>query len=73
MQERSFEFRKRLNVVHRPDRRDFGLQPAEGEAALEDGWRIVVADSVSEFLIDTAKDLQDYLFTSMGGSKAPGG
>jgi len=65
MRERNFQFRQRLNVVHLPDRRDPGLQPSEGETAVEHGRRIVVGTQATDYVTGVAKDLQDYLFTSM--------
>jgi len=68
MPERNFQFRQRLNVVHRPDRRDPAQRPASGETAVESTWRIVIGPCASEYLTRVAMDLQDYLFTSMGVS-----
>lgn len=65
MPERNFQFRQRLNTVHRSDRRDPALQPQTNEIAVQDGWRIVIAPDASQYLTDVAKDLQDYLYTSM--------
>ncbi len=64
--ERNYEFRKRLRAVHKPNRRDPERTAEPGEAAIGDGWRIVVPRGASELLVAVAKDLQDYLFTSMG-------
>lgn len=68
MSERSFEFRRRLNTVHQPDRRDVGLTPQPDEVVLKDGWQIVIPSDASDYLIQVAQDLQDYLFTSMNVS-----
>ena len=68
MPERNFQFRQRLNQVHRPDRRDPALTPAAGEIVIDDSWRIALSPDASEYLVQVAKDLQDYLFTSMGVS-----
>lgn len=68
MSERSYQFRQRLNVVHTPNRRDKDLQPVDGETIVGDGWRIVVDPEASDYLVGLAKDLQDYLFTSMNVS-----
>jgi len=65
MTERNFQFRRRLNVVHRPDRRDPALRPTEGETAVAEGWRIALDAGPSDYLVGVAQDLQDYLFTSM--------
>ena len=68
MPEHNFEFRRRLNVVHRSNRRDGSLLPRESETVIDDGWRIVVSPEAGEYLVGVAQDLQDYLFTSMGVS-----
>ena len=66
MAERNFQFRQRLNIVHRTDRRDPEATARTGETAIERGWRIVVEEGASEYLVGVAQDLQDYLLTSMG-------
>ena len=68
MPERNFQFRQRLNVVHRDDRRDPAQQPEAQETVIEDGWTIIIAPEASRYLVQVAQDLQDYLFTSMGVS-----
>ncbi len=65
MAERNYQFRQRLNVVHTAGRRDPALQARRAEVAVRDGWCICVGAGADEFLLQTAKDLQDYLFTSM--------
>ncbi|MGD9496454.1 MAG: hypothetical protein AB7Y46_09095 [Armatimonadota bacterium] len=66
MAERNFQFRQRLNIVHRSDRRDPEATARAGETSIQRGWRIVVGAGASEYLIGVAQDLQDYLLTSMG-------
>lgn len=68
MPERNFQFRQRLNQVHRGDRRDPAARASEGEVAVAEGWRIVLDDGASEYLVGVGQDLQDYFFTSMGVS-----
>ena len=68
MSERNYQFRQRLNTVHLPNRNDPAVQPAAGETAVGEGWRVSIAPEASEYLTGVAKDLQDYLFTSMGVS-----
>ena len=65
MPERHFEFRRQLNVVHPPGRRDMDLTPQPGEVAIDNGWTIVLGPGASDYLVGIAQDLQDYLFTSM--------
>ncbi|NSW57602.1 MAG: hypothetical protein HPY44_16450 [Armatimonadetes bacterium] len=66
MSERNFQFRQRLNRVHRPDRRDPALTPADNEVVVEKGWRIAIPEGASEYITGVAQDLQDYFLTSMG-------
>ena len=66
MSERNYEFRRRLNQVHQPDRRDASLRPGRSEAAVAGDWRIVVGVAASPYLLRVAQDLQDYFLVSMG-------
>ena len=68
MAERNFEFRRLLNQVHRPGRRDPNRRPAAGEVVIDDGWCIAVAPDAGEYLVGVARDLEDYLFCSQGVS-----
>jgi hypothetical protein len=65
MSERNYEFRRRLAVIHQPDRRDPGVQPTENDTLVEEGWRIIIPHAASELLITVAQDLQHYFFASM--------
>lgn len=66
--EQPYAFRRRLDIVHQPDRRDPEARPEETEFAIGKGWSIVVGTSATPLILDVAKDLQDYLLTSMGES-----
>lgn len=66
--ERQYAFRDYLNTVHRPDRRDTSIRPGKNEIFVEDGWTILLEKNASPLLLKTAKDLQDYFFTSMNVS-----
>jgi hypothetical protein len=66
--ERPYEFRRRLGVVHPPDRRDAAAVPDGDEVAVGPGWSIAVGARCDALVLDVARDLQDYLFTSMGES-----
>jgi hypothetical protein len=66
--ERNYDFRRRLAVVHRPGRRDPGVEPGTSDTLVGPGWSIVIPASCSEVLLSAARDLQDYFFTSMGVS-----
>lgn len=78
--ERSYDFRKRLAVVHEEARRDASLKPAADEVELADGMLITVPNGEKGLLFRAAQDFQDYLAVSMGVSativekgKAPSG
>lgn len=68
MIERNYEFRKRLLEVHKPDRRDYSAILQSNEVMVDDNWDIVIPDNADRVMLNAAKDLQDYLFTSMGVS-----
>ncbi len=64
--ERNYEFRQRLNVVHKPNRRDMAVSSAANDVEISSGWKIAAAKTAAPLVINVAKDLQDYFFTSMG-------
>ncbi|MCD9021632.1 hypothetical protein [Cohnella silvisoli] len=66
--ESKYEFRRRLEEVHKPNRRDPNIRASQNELEIADDWRIVVGEAAGSLLLNTAKDLQDYLFTSMNVS-----
>ncbi len=66
--ERNYEFRRRLSRVHRPGRRDPAAAPGPRDWLLETGVRIVIRSGAPPVIQNTARDLQDYLLTSLGVS-----
>ena len=66
--ERNYEFRKRLEVVHRPNLRQANTTIEQDEFVIEDGWTILIGTEAQPLVVSVAKDLQDYLFTSMNVS-----
>jgi len=64
--EMNYEFRKRLLEVHQPDIRDHSVIRQPGQMQLNDGFAIYIDAHADMVIITAAKDLQDYLFTSMG-------
>ncbi|MDD5698523.1 MAG: hypothetical protein PHH77_07885 [Victivallaceae bacterium] len=66
--ERKYGFRNRLNVVHKPDRRDSAVKAGKNELEINDDWKIIISSGSSPLTVKAAKDLQDYLFTSMSVS-----
>ncbi|HOG50846.1 MAG TPA: hypothetical protein PKY10_09665, partial [Lentisphaeria bacterium] len=59
--EHNYAFRRRLNQVHLPDRRNPHAQPTAEETVLDDTWTIILANEASDYLFRVAQDLQDYL------------
>jgi hypothetical protein len=68
MIERPYEFRRRLEVVHQPDRRDPQAQPEGDEVRVGESWTIIVSQQATPLVLGVAQDLQDYLLVSMGES-----
>ena len=68
MTERAYEFRRRLEVVHQPDRRDPTVRPDNKEVEIGAGWSLVIGEQAGPLLYAVARDLEDYLLVSMGES-----
>ncbi len=66
--ETNYEFRKRLEVVHKPNLRQANVTVQQDELLIEDGWTIVIGSEAQPLVMNVAKDLQDYLLTSMNVS-----
>lgn len=66
MKELNYEFRKRFSVVHRTDRRDFDKKCPENYVEVDGDWCITVPNDADVVLMNGARDLEDYFFTSMG-------
>ena len=65
VKERHYDFRKRLDIVHKPNRRDWNVKATEGEVEVGSDWSIVISEKSSAFIERIAFDLQDYFRTSM--------
>jgi hypothetical protein len=65
MAEKSYDFRIRMDAVHKSGRRDKSLKLGKNEVCLKEGWCIAVVEGCSEVILHAAKDLQDYLRASM--------
>ncbi|HVL22835.1 MAG TPA: hypothetical protein VM450_02070, partial [Thermomicrobiales bacterium] len=63
-----YAFRRWLETVHQPDRRDPEAQPAPDEVAIGEGWSIVIARNALPVILTAAQDLQHYFLVSMGES-----
>lgn len=66
--EKPYDFRKRLEVAHEPNRCDPALKPTADEIAFRDGAVIAVPADADETLAVAGKDFCDYLDVSMGVS-----
>ena len=64
--EKPYDFRARLAHVHKPNRRDWKLQPATNEFVFIDGMKIAVGENAAPLVSRAADDFRDYLLTSMG-------
>ena len=63
--EKNYEFRRFLENVHTPDRRNFSVLCGENEVEVGEGWSILVESNCSQVILNAAKDLQDYFLVSM--------
>lgn len=77
--EYNYEFRKRLNQVHRIRLNPPRNQQQSQEIQITDQWQIRISEDASEYLFRVAQDLQDYFAVSLGiplllkRSDSPGG
>ena len=65
MKEINYQFRQRFSVVHRTDRRDFDKKCPKGFTEVNGDWCITVPKNADIVLMNAARDLEDYFFTSM--------
>ncbi|MBR1968998.1 MAG: hypothetical protein IKA17_01435 [Clostridia bacterium] len=63
--EKKYEFRKRLLNIHREDIRDYTAVPTKQDAEIKNGFAVVVPKNCPKVILTAARDLVDYLFTSM--------
>ncbi len=66
--ELNYDFLKRMQVIHKPARRDSSAVLKSGEVELDSSWSIVIPESAGKVMRHAAGDFQDYLFTSMNVS-----
>ena len=64
--EKNYEFRNDLRIVHKANRRDDNINPADNEIIIKKGWKIIWSKTASQLIANSAKDLHDYFITSMG-------
>ena len=65
MKEINYEFRQRFSVVHQKNRRDLDKNAPEGFTEVNGDWCISVPADADEVLMNAARDLEDYFYTSM--------
>ena len=65
MTEKHYDFRKFLDEVHTKNLRDKEKKPAGNQVCIDDSWSILLPEEASSFMVNTARDLADYLFVSM--------
>ncbi len=61
----NYEFRKRYSVVHKPNRRDTDKKCPKGYTEVNAEWCITVPENADVVMMNAARDLIDYFFTSM--------
>ena len=66
MKEINYQFRQRFSIVHQPNRRDYEKKAAENQTEVDGSWCITVPVDADVVLMNAARDLEDYFFTSMG-------
>ncbi|MDD4016684.1 MAG: hypothetical protein PHV28_01955 [Kiritimatiellae bacterium] len=65
-EEKPYDFRARLADVHKPNRRDWKIQPTANEFAFTNGMKIAAGEDAAPLVRRAADDFRDYLLTSMG-------
>ena len=65
----TYEFRKEMLQIHRPDILDSAYIPKDNEVCI-DNWSIVIAKNTGRVLYNAVQDLQDYMLTSLISSVA---
>ncbi|MBQ6473871.1 MAG: hypothetical protein IJJ33_17925 [Victivallales bacterium] len=65
MKERAYAFRRVLDEVHKPNRRNRSLARGDNETSVDESWCIVLPDDADPLVEYAAVDLQDYLRVSM--------
>ncbi|MBR2431529.1 MAG: hypothetical protein IKB23_01305, partial [Clostridia bacterium] len=66
MSEINYQFRERFSVVHEPHRRDTSKEARNDQTAIDGDWYITVPRECDKVIMNAARDLEDYFFTSMG-------
>ena len=61
----NYQFRERFSVVHKPTRRDFEKKCPSGSIEVDGDFCITVPRDADVVMMNAARDLVDYFFTSM--------
>ena len=64
--ENNFDFRKELSTVHKPNLRQDGVCPKDGDVVLSDGLCINISDKAGLVVTTAARDFADFMLVSMG-------
>jgi len=68
MKELNYQFRQEMAQVHKPDRRAPDKKVSDGQIEIDRTWTITVPRDADAVMMNAARDLEDYFFTSMGVS-----
>ena len=66
--EKNYDFRKRLEIIHKPNLCSSNILPQRDEVLIEEGWSIVIHQQATRLVFNVAKDLQDFFLVSMNVS-----
>ena len=62
--ERNYEFRNRIDTVHRPGMSDPAASPQAGEILITPAWQLIAPADAPEAVRETLRDLEDYFAVS---------
>jgi len=63
--ENNYDFRKRMQEIHKPGLRNPMVQPRDTELVLADRLSVCIPADADDVILTAAKDFVDFLFTSM--------
>ncbi|MBO5938459.1 MAG: hypothetical protein J6Q82_03055 [Clostridia bacterium] len=66
MKELNYQFRQRLSIVHKPNRRDPEKKPTDNQIEFDSSWTITLPRDADVVLKNACRDLEDYFSASMG-------
>ena len=68
MKEVNYQFRESMAQTHNPDRRDYNKVIGGDQIIVDSSWTITIPRNADAVLMNAARDLEDFFFTSMGES-----